>query len=405
MFSVTSPFQIELVPNETEEGTTLYFGAMDFVIDRAFSAAGEPKRPKSKSRICKCVVWDLDNTLWDGILLENGPDNVRLKPEILHILKQLDERGILLSIVSKNNSEDALAVLRHFGIEDYFLYPQISWAPKSQGIRALAANLNIGLDSLLFIDDSPFEREEVASVCPSVMIEDAAAYLAILDRTDCQTPVTEESKKRRFFYREQQVREHAQEEFGGDYFTFLRECNMRLTIRTLQANNLERVHELTQRTNQMNFSGNRYTRERLRELMGEAEIDTYVIDCEDRFGGYGTVGFCTVNRPQVRMTDLMFSCRVQAKRVEHAVLNHLLRHYRETGAEFRADYRQTDKNAKTGKVFEEVGFQVVGMNDGVTDLAFPQGKEIGDDRIAVILDRTSGPNRESAGESVTMTLS
>jgi hypothetical protein len=105
----------------------------------------------------------------------------------------------------------------------------------------------------------------------------------------------------------QQIREQAQEQFSGDYSAFLQQSNMRLSIRSLQLVNLERAHELTQRTNQMNFSGNRYTRERLRELMDDPETDCYVIDCEEQFGSYGTVGFYTVNRCGPRMTDLMFS--------------------------------------------------------------------------------------------------
>jgi FkbH-like protein len=383
-FSLSSPFQIELVPNEISEGATLYFGAMDFAVDQAYAA---PKAAKSKPRICKCVVWDLDHTLWDGILLEDGPEKIRLKPRIAEIVKQLDSRGILLSVASKNNPDDALAALRRFGLEEYFLFPQIGWEPKSQSLRKLAAQLNIGLDSLLFIDDSAFERGEVAAACPEVMIADAADYLGILDRPDCQAPVTEESKKRRLFYREQQVRDHAQHEFAGDYLAFLRECNLRLTIRSLEESNLERVHELTQRTNQMNFSGNRYTRERLRELMADEKVDTYVIDCEDRFGSYGTIGFCTVQSRQPRMTDLMFSCRVQAKRVEHAVFSYLLHRYRALG-DFFADYRKTEKNAKTGRVFEEIGFETLGVQEGTTNLVFRKENAVPDDGIAAIVDVT-----------------
>jgi FkbH-like protein len=360
---------------------------MDFVLDRAF-APKKSAEAKSKPRICKCVVWDLDHTMWDGILLEDGPEKVKLKPNIPEILNQLDRRGILLSIVSKNNYDDAMAVLQRFGVDEYFLFPQISWEPKSQSIRNLASRLNLGQDSLLFIDDSAFERGEVAAACPEVMIADAAEYLRILDRADCQAPVTEESKNRRLFYREQQVREYAQQEYGGDYITFLRDCNMRLTIRALEASNLERVHELTQRTNQMNFSGNRYTRERLRELTDRKDIDSYVIDCEDRFGSYGTIGFCTVNRLESRMTDLMFSCRVQAKRVEHAVFTHLLNRYRPLGGDFFADYRKTDKNAKTGRVFDEVGFEVLAVKDGVTNLVFRKNMSIPDDGIAAVVDTT-----------------
>ena len=317
-----SPFDIEITPNEVTGNCTLYFGAIDFVIDGAYA----PPKPGAKAatqgpKICKCVVWDLDNTLWDGILIEDGRERLRLKPFIPEILKTLDERGILISAVSKNNPEDALAALQNFGVADYFLFPQISWNPKSIGVQKVAASLNIGIDSLLFVDDSVFEREEVKSVCPDVAVLDAAEYKTILTRPDCQTPVTEESRKRRLFYREQNVRDTAQKGFDGDYSSFLRDCHLHLAMQPMTEANLERVHELTQRTNQMNFSGNRYSREQLHQLLADPDIDTYVLDCEDRFGAYGIIGFSTVRRQQNCMTDLMFSCRIQAKRVEHSVHN------------------------------------------------------------------------------------
>jgi len=391
--NLAQPFDIELTPNEIPDGFTLYFGAMDFVLDRSYHdpAAAPAAAPTSlaKPRLCKCVVWDLDNTLWDGILIEDGPEKLRLKPSIPEILKTLDERGILNSVVSKNNHEDALAALTSFGIADYFLSPQISWNPKSAGIQQVAKSLNIGVDSLLFVDDSVFEREEVKSVCPEVAVLDAAEYLNLLERPDCTVSVTEESRKRRLFYREQEVRESAEKAFAGDYFIFLRDCHLKLTIRTMAEANLERVHELTQRTNQMNFSGNRYSREQLQQLLHTPGVDTYVLDCEDRFGAYGTVGFCTVNANQNFMTDLMFSCRIQAKRIEHAFLTHILGRYRaQGGGDFRVNYRRTPKNAAPGQVFSDFGFEVGGESEGVTHLVFAADREIPDDHIAQIIDLT-----------------
>src|ERR1035437_3367086 len=115
-----SPFNIELVPNEDQTETTLYFGVMEFVREASSPSTSTPEKrgPKEPKKI-KCVVWDLDNTLWEGILVEDGPAKLRLKLQIVDILKKLDERGILHSIVSKNNPDEALGVLRTFGIEEY----------------------------------------------------------------------------------------------------------------------------------------------------------------------------------------------------------------------------------------------------------------------------------------------
>ena len=119
--------------------------------------------------------------------------------------------------------------------------------------------------------------------------------------------------------------------FAGDYSAFLRDCKIEMEIERLSAANLQRVDELTQRTNQMNFSGNRYECKLLEEIAATKHLDTYVISCRDRFGSYGIVGFSIVDAREPRMTDLMFSCRIQAKRVEHAFLTFLLKKYVSAG--------------------------------------------------------------------------
>jgi len=387
LVDLSGPFHIELTPNDTPEGLTLYFGAMDFVADE-ITPAPTTAPARANGRICKCVVWDLDNTIWDGTLIEDGLDRLRLKPRIIDTLKSLDERGILLAIASKNNKDDGLAALRHFGIDQYFLCPEISWEPKSEAVRRIAASLNIGLDSITFVDDSAFEREEIAASCPEVATIDAVHYLTIPERPECQQPVTEESRKRRLLYRDQYERDAAQREFNSDYFAFLRGCGLKLLIRPMSTQNLERVHELTQRTNQMNFSGNRYSRDQLVELLRSDDADHYVLDCSDRFGNYGTIGFCIVHRVDARMTDLMFSCRIQGKRVEHAFVSHLVRAYRRAGRPaFQASYRKTKKNTPAGKVFDDLGFQSRGEIEGVTQLVLPAGVDLTEEGIVTIEDR------------------
>jgi FkbH-like protein len=371
------PFGIDMIPNDVLDGTVLYFGFMDFVHDSSIES--------SRARLCKCVVWDLDNTMWDGILVEDGPDRLRLKPNVVNILKELDNRGILLSIATKNNPEEAMDVLKRFGVAEYFLCPQVSWSPKGNSLRRIAKTLNIGLDSFIFVDDSPFERAQVQAVCPEVTVMDARDYKSLLDRKECQVPVTEESRKRRQLYREQEVRQSVQETFGDDYFAFLRECHLELTIRPMTDQNLQRVHELTQRTNQMNFSGNRYERHRLEEILASEHLETYVLDCKDRFGNYGTVGFSLVDRRENRMLDLMFSCRIQAKRIEHAFLTYILQEYViRRRVDFYVNYRKTPRNAPSGKVFDDFGFENVAHEGEVSLLRFRQGRIPPDDRVVDI---------------------
>jgi FkbH-like protein len=406
LLDLRRPFGIELAPNDEAGETTLFFGLMEFATEVAEAGnsnrqVGDAQKENAqdinhkneksekvgeKEKKVKCVVWDLDNTLWDGILVEDGPDRLRLKPGIGEVIRELDRRGILLSIASKNNPEDALRVVKKFALNDYFLCPQISWQPKSQGIKNIAQQLNIGLDTLLFVDDSTFELEEVAAACPQVRISSAEQYLSLPQRSDCNVPVTDESRERRHLYQVETGRQAIAQNFSDDYMAFLRHCEIRLNVRPMTEENLERVHELTQRTNQMNFSGNRYDRGVLREILSNPAFDTFVLSCEDRFGSYGVIGFSIVDRRQPRMTDLMFSCRIQSKRVEHAFLARVIRKYiKETRQDFYADYRKTPRNAPSGQVFADLGMEEVETRDGVLSLRFPRDREVPEDGVIHIV--------------------
>jgi FkbH-like protein len=378
---VGKPFNIDLIPNDVEgveDVTTLYFGLIEFV--------QEVGQVADKTKKIKCVVWDLDNTLWDGILVEDGPGKLKLKPEVADVIRALDARGILHSIASKNNPNEAIQVLKRFQIDEYFLCPQISWRPKSESIQTIAQRLNIGMDSLLFVDDSQFELEQVKAVCPEVRILDAAQYRTLPEMKECHGTVTAESKERRKMYQVEAERQDLAEGFGDDYMAFLRHCQIQLSIRPMTQENLNRVHELTQRTNQMNFSGNRYDRDVLRRILETPYLDTYVLSCEDRFGSYGVVGFCIVDNREPRMTDLMFSCRIQSKRVEHAFLAHIVRSYlSKLEKDFSANYRKTPRNAPSGRVFADLGMDEIGASDGVTLLVFRRNKEVPDDGVIKIV--------------------
>ena len=376
--NLDSPFNIELIPNGAEQEITLYFGLMDFVREAAASQAETQK--------IKCVVWDLDNTLWDGVLIENDPAGLKLKPNMANIIESLDRRGILQSVASKNNHDQALEVLKQFRIHHFFLYPQISWSPKGDAIQAIARELNIGADTLLFVDDSEFELQQVRSSCPGVRTLDAKYYTSLLDMPECHAPATAEGIGRRQMYQIEQTRKEVATTFKEDYKAFLKHCDITVTITSLNSDNLQRVHELTQRTNQMNFSGNRYSRDLLDEILLTPHLDTCVLTCEDRFGSYGIVGFAVIDSREPRMTDLMFSCRIQSKRVEHAVVARILHRYIAlTGKDFYVSYRKTPRNQPSGQVFADMGLKEIAIVDGVTSLVFPHDAQIPDDGIITIL--------------------
>ncbi len=355
------PFELEISPSESVATPILYFGAMDFVKDTSYVS---PARMGS----CKCVVWDLDHTIWNGTLIEDGVAKLEIKTGVKEIIQELDKRGILNSIASKNNHDDVIPALRKFGIEEYFVKPQISWNPKGLSIKKIASELNIGLDTLLFIDDSPFERDEVAQTTPEVTIIDATDAISLPWMEETQCSISPESSSRRQYYIQQGTREAAMEQNQDNYESFLRDCNMRMKVMPVTMDLLPRVHELAQRTNQMNFSGNRYSLDKLQDIVEDNEMDCFAIDVEDRYGSYGVVGFAVMDRSQNTLMDLAFSCRVQAKRVEHAFLSYLLTKYPQRP--FTAFWKKTERNAPSGRVFEELGFVEDSIDNETTKLHY-----------------------------------
>lgn len=378
-------FDVEIVPNDAED-LTLMFGLLDFVQERPTVSAVQAAPPAVPAAKCKCVVWDLDNTLWHGTLIEDGREALRLRDGVVEVIQALDVRGVLQSIASKNSADDALGAVREFGLDGYFLYPQVNWGPKSSSLKAIASSLNIDASTFVFVDDQPFERDEVRSALPGVRVLDAAEIGTLLDRPEFDVPVTDESRRRRTMYQQQEQRNAVEASYAGDYLRFLRDNGMKVFVAPLTESDMKRVFELAQRTNQMNFSGNRYSLDELQRLAADPDRETFVIRCVDRFGDYGIVGFAVADTPQRRLLDLMFSCRVQSKRVEHAFLAWVIKSCRARAAgDFHANYRKTPKNAPSGAVFAELGFVETGVAEGVSDLRFGGDCDVPDDGIVTIV--------------------
>jgi len=357
------PFNMALTP-QGADGHHVVFIQLDLVKlameeRKKLEAPSKGTRSKIVHRVAaKCVVFDLDNTLWEGVLLES--DDVRLRPVVRKLLRTLDERGILLSIASKNVHDHAMSKLREFGIEEYFLYPKINWGPKSETLKQVAKNLDIGIDTFVFVDDNPFELEEVASALEAVECVDASRIGDLLSHPRLQGSTSAEARTRRRMYREAMVRAEAQSMFGADYIAFLRTSDIRLTIRPDRPDDLERIVELVQRTNQLNFSGHKYSREEILRLFEDPAIERHVLACADKYGDYGTVGFCMARRNEatVRVEDFMLSCRVQGKFVESALFDHLCSRSDPPANRIEVNFRKTDRNVPAQQVLEKLGFDI-----------------------------------------------
>lgn len=324
----------------------------------------------SKSdRKVKCVVWDLDNTIWDGILLEDGA--VRLRAGIVDVIRGLDERGILQSIASRNDYDAAMAQLKAFGLDEYFLYPQISWNAKSAAVRQIAQLINIGIDTLAFIDDQPFEREEVAFSEPAVLCLDVTEITGLLDRPEMNPKfITEDSRLRRQMYMADIARNQVEAEHTGSQEEFLATLGMVFHIGPVTGSDLQRAEELTVRTHQLNATGYTYSYEELVQLWQSDRHQLLIASLEDRFGTYGKIGLALVEcSPDVwTLKLLLMSCRVMSRGVGGIMLNHIMRMARAANVRLRAEFVPTDRNRMMYITYKFAGFTEVGEENGVVTL-------------------------------------
>jgi FkbH-like protein len=314
----------------------------------------------------KVVVWDLDHTIWDGILLEDGPEGVIVKPGIREMIEALDARGILQSVASKNNHDEAVAALAHHGLLDFMLAPQISWGPKSAALSHIAETLNLGIDSFVFIDDQPFERGEVGEAHPSVTVLADTDAFTLLERPQFDVPVTPESRGRRALYAVEAQRALAGESAAEDMDSFLRSCDLVLTLSPLATTDGERIYELSQRTNQLNIAATRYSREDVAAMLSDANgAEAWTLRCADRFGDYGLIGFAYGNPQTGHIHDFFMSCRVQRKRVEAAFFAWLAGRYGAAGAKaLTISYQKATRNGPALEMFLGLGFTLDSLNEG-----------------------------------------
>lgn len=307
----------------------------------------------------KCLVVDLDNTLWKGIVGEDGVDGViPYKKLQMHILG-LYERGIILAMNSKNNPEDVFEVFeKHKDMllkKNHFVAWRINWESKDKNIAELAEELNLGTDSFVFADDDLFQREVVSGAFPEIAVlapealTQYAGFHAFL--------ITEEDKRRGVMYAEERQRGELKKSLRTEE-DFLRELAMQIDIRDVSEDNITRVSQLTQKTNQFNLTTRRYSEEEVRERIQKGwKICT--VSVTDRFGDYGIVGVVMIESKnnEWRIDNFLLSCRILGRRVEDRIVQDIKQKAKNMGMHLiRAEYIPTAKNRQTEKFFDEEGF-------------------------------------------------
>jgi len=305
----------------------------------------EADKAREEKRMIKLVVWDLDETLWRGVLSEDV--SICLKDDVVEIIKTLDSRGILQSIASKNDYDQAMDRLRGVGLAEYFLYPQINWNSKASSIKTIAASINIGLDAIAFIDDQEFERDEVAFSIPEVYCVAPIELGEMLDRPELNPRfITEDSRQRRLMYISDMERKKAEEAFVGPQEAFLATLHMKVAIAAARREDLNRAEELTLRTNQLNTTGYTYSYEELDAFRQSDSHKLLIASLADKYGSYGKIGLVLIDCGEREWTIklLLMSCRVISRGVGTILINHVMKLAKEARVGLRAEFMPNGRN-------------------------------------------------------------
>ncbi|MGH7720391.1 MAG: HAD-IIIC family phosphatase, partial [Gemmatimonadaceae bacterium] len=332
----------------------------------------------------KCIVLDLDNTLWGGVLGEEGISGIAIGQswpgrEYLDFQRQLLElsrQGILLAVCSKNNEPEALAVFREHPEqlirERHLAAYRINWSDKATNIRELAAELNIGVDHMMLLDDSPHERSWVRQQIPQMLVPelpaDASQYAAFVASLPSLVVLqrTEEDAQRTQQYREQQVRESFREGVTSEE-DFLRTLDLRVNIEPMTEATTQRVVQLLGKTNQFNLTTRRHDEATLRRNAEAGTWRIYTMRVTDRFGDFGltAVGIAVPNGTRWHLDTFLMSCRVIGKSVESAFLARIAGDAQRAGAqELTAEFIDSGRNQVAAGFLGAHGFAEQGEGDG-----------------------------------------
>jgi FkbH-like protein len=348
----------------------------------------------SVGRIAKALVVDLDDTLWGGVLGEEGLDGIQVGPEsggpgyrsLQRSLLDLRARGVLLGVCSKNNEADAVdALQKHPEMLvslDAFAATRINWDSKVENLKSIAGELNIGLDSIAFLDNSPFECDQVRHALPEVTVIE-------LDRPPTETwnpvighPMFErlrllDEDRQRAEYYAQQTRRQVALDRADSVDVYLQSLGTVVAIAEATSGEVVRVAQLTQKTNQFNLTTRRYAETEIERMVGDDETLVLVARARDRFGDHGLIGvvIADIALPTWSIDTMLLSCRVIGRGVETAVMSEVLERARAAGAhDVRGRYVPTAKNAPARDFYRDTGFDEVTSAadaDGATSWTWP----------------------------------
>lgn len=336
----------------------------------------------------KCLVLDLDNTLWGGVLGEDGVDGIKLGGDYpgkafsywQQSLLQLAHNGVILAVCSKNNENDVEEawdknphmVLRR----EHFSALRINWRDKATNLRELAEELNIGLDSMVFLDDNPSERELIKQMLPEVTVPDfpdkpyqlMPFFKQLVEKYFRIYQVTEEDRAKTQQYRANAMRQAEMGRFA-DMESYLYSLDMLLEIIPADEHNIPRIAQMTQKTNQFNLTTCRYTEADVKQRLSDG-WRIYCMSVSDRFGDNGITGTIflkPVDDTSVSIDTLLLSCRILGKGIEEAFFKTVLNLMRLDGyRRVTAEYLPTAKNGQTADFYDRMGLPCIGTDEDGT---------------------------------------
>ena len=343
----------------------------------ANSAANLIKAILGRSR--KCLVLDLDNTLWGGVIGDEGAENIALGHEtpageafleFQQYVLALKQRGVLLAVCSKNEAETAKSGFSHpdsvLSLSDFVAF-HANWEPKDQNICQIAKELNIGLESLVFVDDNPAERALVRESLPMVAVpevqpEDVFSYIQALEGNGyfAAAVISQDDLQRNESYQQNQQRQELAQELGS-YDDFLQSLAMKAEIAPFQPVYYERIAQLTNKSNQFNLTTRRYTLADIRRMAEDERYITLYGRLRDRFGDNGLVSVVIGEKKGKELHILLWlmSCRVLKRGMEQAMLDALAEQARAAGLERLVGYYYpTKKNPMVAELYPDFGFSL-----------------------------------------------
>lgn len=337
-----------------------------------------------RGRVRKCLVLDCDNTLWGGVVGEDGIEGISLGQsypgsafvEFQQEVKNLHNRGVILALNSKNNAEDVWQVFdQHPSMvlrREHISASRVNWDDKAGNIRDLAAELNIGLDSMVFVDDNPVETGMVAELLPMVEcvtlpVKKPVRYREVLASIGLFDSLTfsDEDRRRGEMYQAEAGRRKLKAS-ANDLTAYFKGLEMKVVVMLADAFSVPRVSQLTQKTNQFNLTTKRYSESDIAAFCEAEGSDVVCLKLSDRYGGYGIVGAAVIvySDQCAEIDSFMVSCRALGRGVESVFLNSCLELICSKGVEnVSAHYRATAKNSQVREFYDNSGFKVLSAND------------------------------------------